>query len=193
MGGVANWQDRTAKLIEDLPDVPVYLLAGTRVMQLPTERANRNIQVMFDRLSRYPTEAEYVNGNEEEEVAGIVVPMLEAAGRDVTPVTFDTGDGDAMFEQFFTDRPELLHSRLAMARVANAGIVMAIQMRDAARRVGRANKTFAVPQVLIATDTLPIARTDEQDADASHYQKAATALRQAILTAKKLHETADGK
>lgn len=195
MGGVANWQDRTTALITDLPDVPVYLLGGTRVMQQPTEQANANVQTMHDRLGRFPTEAEYINGVPDEGIKGIIVPKLEAAGRTVVPVSFKTGNGDAMLKEFFTSNTDLLYQRLAMARVANAGIVMAVQMRDAARRVAEETGHPAISdrRVFVATDSCPVARTDDQDNDAVHYQKAATALRQTVLTAKKLHVATGGQ
>lgn len=181
MSGVANWQDRTANLAGTLPAEVVYSLAGSRTMNSDSEQSNPNIKKLFEKFGRYPTESEYA--------ASIVVPRLVSVELDVLATAYDTKDGDTIFAKFFEQNPGLLDKRLVMARVANAGIIMAIQMRDAARR---SNPDFDSapddPQVFVATDSFPVARTEAEDNDPANFQKAATALRQVVLTAKKLHE-----
>lgn len=199
MGAVANWQDRTAKLISDLPfRVPVRYLAGNRLMATATEVTNPNVSAIGEDFDIAPTEAEYA--------ASVISPLLRAAGVRVLVTPHTTGNADTMFYEMFKRTPGLLYERIGVARVANAGIVMALQMRDAARKVQQelveagqleaAGPLFDAdrrnPQVFVATDKFTeVARTEEQDADPEHYQKAATGLRQVVLTAKKLHEAGD--
>lgn len=184
LGGVANWQDRTGRIITGTPNVPVHLLNGTRVMDTATEKTNPYVASYFESGKFYPTEGQYA--------ARVILPKLVEAGHDVTLHPFFTGDGDTMLNQFFEKNPELLEQKLLMARVANAGVIMALQMRNAARKL---NSSFdndpSNPQVFIATDSFPVARTAEQRKDAPHYQNPATALRQVVLTAAKLHEAAE--
>lgn len=187
MGGVANWQDRGLKVVEGL-SVPVYAVAGNRVMDTATEKPNDNVAYMAEALGRYPTEAEYVGGTSE--VQGVVVPRLRSLGREVVVHTMESGNGDALLEDLFENHPELLEQRLAVARVVNAGILMAAQVRAAARKFNADfDRDSSNPQLFVVTDTLPVARTDEQERNPQQFQKAATALRQMVLTAKKLHET----
>jgi hypothetical protein len=187
MGGVANWQDRSVyRLALFTHTVPIHALAGPRVMDLPTEQANPNVSRLHRVFGRYPTEAEYMGA--------IIVPKLTEAIYDILPTSFQTGDGDTIFEQFFQQNEHLVDERLVVARVANAGVIMAIQLRNAARKFKAdfdANREE--PQVFVVTDTFPVARSEEEDEQPDHYQKASTALRQVVLTAKKLHEAVGGE
>jgi hypothetical protein len=183
LGGVANWQDRMVKLMPELPEYKrVFTLAGNRVMDGPTEKVNPNVQIQKGILGRYPTESEYTRN--------FISPVLTGqVGRFVVSKSYDTKDGDVIFSEFFEENPGWLTSKLALARVANAGVVMALQIRDAARKISPSyDSDKDDPQVFVATDTFPVSRTEGQDQDPANYQKAATALRQVVLTAKKLHE-----
>lgn len=187
-GGVANWQDRTAKAIRGFKatSVPIYLGAGSRLMNTPTEIRNKNVKRISSKFQRVPTEAEYVSS--------VISPSLKRAGFDVLASPFETEDGDEILRRLFEINQHLADERLAMARVANAGIIMAIQMREAARAI---NPDFDTdpknPQAFVITDTFPIARTKRQDNAPKSYQKTDTGLRQLVLTAKKLHEAAGGE
>jgi hypothetical protein len=184
---VANWQDRAAKVAADIPyRLPVHLLAGMRVMDSPTEKTNENItRLSQGDLGRYPREAEYA--------AQIVMPKLLGTGYDVYMHSFDSTDGDELFQSMFASNPELTKRSIAVVRNANAGIVTAVQMRNAAKKV---NPDFdsdpTKPQALVADGFTP-ARTDAQEADSANYQKPSTGLRQLVLTALKLHEAAGGE
>jgi hypothetical protein len=183
VGAVANWQDRAvnAALVDELRNKPVYVLGGTRLMDTATEKPNSNIDRLHEKFRRYPTEAEYA--------ASVVTPRLVAAGRNVLATPFNTADGDTILDTFFETNPDLLEASIAVVRVANAGVLMALQMRAAAQKHSPAFDTNPeVPQTFIITDTLPVARTDDEEKDAANYQKSATALRQVVLTAKKLYE-----
>ncbi|HSW78582.1 MAG TPA: hypothetical protein VLF88_01000 [Candidatus Babeliales bacterium] len=183
-GGVANWQDRTARAIGEYKGIPVYSVTGNRVMDTATEVVNDNVISLEKNFKRYPTEAEYAGS--------IVVPQLVSSGHVVLDISYPTKSGDEMFDRMFEDNPHLLDERLAMARVANAGIVMAIQLREAARKITPGFDTDPNdPQVFIITDKAPVARTKDQEGNAVRYQKSDTAIRQLVLTAKKLHEAAD--
>jgi hypothetical protein len=191
MGGVANWQDRSAAAIPDglqagdgRVQTPVYTLAGTRVMDTPTEVKNDNVIALAEQTGNYPTEAKYM--------AEAIVPKLVKAGYEVIEPEagqYQSNVGDELLDEFFKLNPALVDQRLAAVRVANAGILMALQVRAAARKV---NPNFDSmpewPNMFVVTDNLPLARTEEQEKDSRNYQKAATALRQLVLTAKKLHE-----
>jgi hypothetical protein len=185
-GGVANWLDRIGYSVVDdvsqrVEGSKVYIPVGNRVMQLATEKTNSNVEIFFDDLGRYPTETEYVGH--------FIVPVLEDARYEVIVEPHETQNGDEILSSFFERNRELLESKLAMVRVANAGVIMAIQMRDAARSLRAEFDTDPEnPQVFVATDSFPIARTEEQDEDAQHFQKSDSGFRQVVLTAKKLHE-----
>lgn len=184
VGGVANWQDRTARIITGAPDAPVHLLGGSRIMDTATEKSNPNIARIYEKVGFYPSEAQYMGS--------VVLSQIVEAKQSATVHRFDTDNGDLMLEEFFKKNPALLKQHLLMARVANAGVVMALQMRNAARKL---NPTFdsnpADPQVVIATDSFPVAHTEEQRKDVPHYQNPATALRQVVLTAAKIHEAVE--
>lgn len=182
MGGMANWQDRVPPLVEDIA-APIHVVTGNRIMDKPTEKPNPNVARMFDQLGRYPTETEYA--------AGVIVPRLTTAEKVVQVTAYDTDDGDEIFRRLVSDNQGLLESRLAVARVANAGVVMATQLRTAARAMrGNFDATPSRPQILVITDSFPLAETDQQVANAAAFQNPATALRMLVLTALKLHEAA---
>lgn len=184
MGGVANWQDRMPLLLTDIVrNGAVHILGGNRVMDTATEINNRNVQEIYDAFGRYPTEAEYI--------ASVVAPRFAEEDWTVLATPFETKDGDEMFTKFFEQNSGLLEKKLALGRVANAGIIMAIQMREAARAIDADfDSDPENPQVFVVTDSFPLARTDAEDSEPAYYQKAATALRQTVLAAKKIHETA---
>jgi hypothetical protein len=185
-GGVANWQDRTAREIGNYKGISVYSITGNRVMDSPTEVTNPNVARFNATFKRYPREAEYAGS--------IIVPQLVMAGHEVLDGSYDTSNGDELFARMFDDNPHMLDERLAIARVANAGIIMAIQLREAARKL---KIDFDAdpndPQVFVITDKAPTARTKAQESNAARYQKSDTALRQLVLTAKKLHEASGGE
>lgn len=183
LGGVANWQDRTTDVILGLPGAyDVYGLGGNRVMDSDLEKKNSNIKFIHKLLGRYPTEAEYIEY--------IVETEIEVnSHNNVWPNVYDTDAATPMLTEFFNNNPQVLDEKLAVARVANTGLIMAIQVRNAARKV---NPDFdsdpSDPQLFVVTDTVPPARSDEEAADALHFQNPQNALRQVVLTAKKLQE-----
>lgn len=189
LGGVANWQDRTAKVISKgrkYKDTPIYLLGGSRVMDTPTEVTNPNIAAFHETFRRYPTEARYI--------ASVIAPRLKRVGHQVMVNTYDIKNGDEILWKLFEENGHLFFARLALARVANAGIPMAVQMRDAGRSGFKHFDTNPKkPQTFVITDEFPVSKTEKQDSNATKYQKAATGVRQLVLTAKKLHEAAGGE
>lgn len=81
------------------------------------------------------------------------------------------------------------HGQLAVARVANAGVQLAMQFRKAVRErfpVYHFDADRDNPQLFILTDTLPVATTEEQLQHPEQFQSPYTALRQTALTAKLL-------
>jgi hypothetical protein len=187
-GSMANWQDRTAALLMKGkgPTRQIHMASGNRVMDEDTERDNPNVQIRLNLLGRFPTESEYAEA--------IIKPQLEEYGHIVTDKAYDTDDGDKIAAEFFKDNPGLFDGKLGFARVANAGIQLAVQMRRAAQV---SNPDFDSdkehPQVFVLTDGFPLAHNGEQEGEAHRYQKAATALRQLAITAKMLHEAAGGE
>ncbi len=184
VSGMANWQDRVANLVNLgwSGGLRVRSLGGNRIMETSTERSNPHVQHMYETFDRYPEESEYAGS--------VIVPGLRAARHEVLPMVFPTGNADDMLEQFFEKNPALLDKRLVVARVANAGIIMAAQVRAAARKFNPSyDADRAKPQLFVMTDSLPVARTDEQEKTPVKYQKAQPALRQVVLTAKKIHES----
>lgn len=181
-GGVVNWMDRISKLVVDLSlDKPVYILGGNRSLTSPTEITNPKVIDYQQEYGQYPDEFGYI--------CKYIIPSLIYEGIDVRPFKFATNNADDMLKMLLLEEKNILKSKVAMLRVANAGVIMAIQLRQAARHLRSdfdANKDQ--PQLFIATDSLDVARTEEQDSDPLHFQKADTALRQILLTAKKLVE-----
>lgn len=190
-GAVANWQDRGVQIVEsNIPvDTPIYIATGSRVMDSATEQSNTNVKLFFEKHSRFPSETEYAGRM-------VVGHLRREAGYSVfwPPFGYGASAGDQLAADFFKRNSGLLDKKLAFVRVANAGVQLAVQMRKAARIQSPTFDTDPMyPQVFVITDDWPLARTDKQDDDPAHYQKAATALRQVALTAKMLHETAGGE
>lgn len=196
-GAVANWQDRTIEkvLTKHVGAGELWLPTGTREMGSPTERTNANVAAFNLTEKRNPTEVEYA--------AHYVVPKALKAG--FTGIHIEKyvsrdekGDekvasGDEIANDFAVTHPELFDQRgqLAVARVANAGVQLAMQFRKAVRTQLPASRFDAdkdSPQLFILTDTLPVATNEEQLRDPKHFQSPYTALRQTALTAKLLAE-----
>ena len=179
-GAVANWADRTTALVVAHKTIQrVWTLGGNRKMQLGTEVTNSNIIHVQDAFNRRPTEAQYLGR--------FILPTLLSAGKEVLPFTYPTNDGDTILRAFFEENPDLLEQRLLLARVANSGIIMGFQLREAARKL---NANFdsdpTSPQVYVATDGFPLARTEAQQKDAANFQNPVSAIKQVILTGKKI-------
>lgn len=201
-GAVANWQDRTAKLVADgirtgTLNEKTHLITGSRVMgkKPGSEQSNPNVQAFLKDKGTYPTETQYADR--------FVRPQIEDAGGDVTLTSYHTENGDEIAANFaseanFSADPEMQKSlfkdgaQVTFARVANAGVQLAVQFRQAIRE--RVSPDFdgypLMPEAFVVTDGFPIARTAEEIADPVHFQSPYTGLRQAILTAKMLHEAA---
>lgn len=188
-GGVANWQDRTARTVENSvdPQTPVIIAAGKRVMDSPTEKTNPNVKSFLDKYGYYPTEADYVDE--------VVAPLVAETHPNVVWDRYiyeDASNGDEIAERVFAANPELLDQRTGFVRVANAGIQLAVQMRAAGMNLKeRYDDTPDEPQVFVITDSFPLARTAKQEQQPTRYQKAIPALRQVAITAKMLHETVE--
>lgn len=187
-GAVANWQDRTAQIVAEgikAGTVPkkTEIITGNRLMDSKTEQVNPNVLKFYEEFGKYPTENEYA--------FSFVLPVIREAGGQIAMTSYETKDGDSIAENFASDLFES-HEPITFARVANAGIQLAIQFRSAIRE--HANSEFDsdsdIPEVFIVTDSFPIARTLEDVQDPAHSQSPYTGLRQAVLTAKFLHEAA---
>ena len=185
-GAVANWQDRiAAQVVTANTSVPIHYATSDRVMGTPTEKVNPNVMAMFEAEGDYPTESQYA--------AQIIIPKLVEAGFTVISSEYAGANGDQLAEGLFGDFPELAFKNLVFGRVANAGLQLACQMRVAARKINPDFDGFQdEPQVFVVTDSFPVAITPEQKADAAHYQNPQTGLRQAVLSAKLIHEAAIG-
>lgn len=188
-GGVANWMDRTASLLEDrarserdqLADMPIVLApVGTRVMNTGTEQENPNVQTFLNEEGRCPTEAEYMEE--------FVAPRLLLAGYYNEVMPYDSTRGDEIAERFVADERGYIYfdrSHIAFARVANAGIQQAVQFRRAIQNQYPAfDRDPAHPQAFVLTDEFPVARNVEQAENARKYQKGESGLRQVAMTAK---------
>lgn len=192
-GGMANWQDRTAKLLvghaegKDKPGV-VYIPAGSRVMNTATEITNPHVVVFHSIRGQYPRENVYTEK--------FIKPTLEQAGYEVNCVPYEDKNGDEIAKSFVEENPELFddHPRVLFAKVANAGIQLAVQFRKAAILQNRRfDNRPNWPQAFVLTDTFPVAMTEEEKNNPREFQSPYTALRQLALTAKLLHEAAGGE
>jgi len=185
-GGMANWQDRmVTRLSTHFTKKPIFYVTGERVMDSPTEVTNSNVIALQAENGQYPTESQYA--------AKVIVPKLIVIGNKATKLLpYETDNGDELAARLFEDQPELAGQKLLFARVANAGIQLAVQMRKAARQVNPDFDSFSnMPQAFILTDWFTqVARTPDEDKDSLHFQKAHPALRQLAVTAKMLHEAA---
>lgn len=185
-GAVANWQDRAANWLASYgTKAPVYLFAGERIMDSATETPNPNVKSVFETFKRYPTEAEYA--------AGVVQRKLVEKGFDVLPSSYSGTKGETLAIDFFERNPHLLDGQIAAVRVANAGIQLAVQLRQAARAIRPDfDSDPNNPQLFVITDSLPVSRSLKQDAKPQRYQKAQTGLRQVAVTAKSILEAQQG-
>jgi hypothetical protein len=180
-GAVANWQDRTAQLVAGLAPTRVFLPIGNREMKSESELRNPNIQnyMQWDQLHPYPTESKYAKS--------YVERVLNDAGHKTELMPMDTSDGQEILDRFAASHRDLSYGRLTVARVANAGVQLAYQMRTAARKEMKAfDVEVGAPQLYIVTDTLPLAQTEDELKDPVHFQSPYTAMRQLALTAKLL-------
>lgn len=187
-GAVANWQDRSYKLLAERtqsgkPPARVYVPVGDRIMSTPTELTNSNVQVMADaRQGSIPTEFDYMQG--------IGRPLLEDAGYRVEILPYPGLNGDQIAEQFVAERPGFFdrsEGTIAFARVANAGIMLATQFRQAAHKQGvEFDKNPENPQLFVLTDEYPIAVTEKQTKNPAQFQNPLTAIRMIAVTAKHL-------
>lgn len=182
-GGVFNWMNRSAAIVNSMRFIDtVYAVAGTRVMDSPTESSQPEVQKLAEVIGKAPTEYEYMKYS--------LVPKIAIPKRRIIVEGHRTDNGDLLAQRFFENNPNLLGEQLVFARVANAGVQLAVQMRKAAHKLNPDfdNPANDNPQVYFHTDEFPIARTAEQDANPKQFQKSQTGLRQVALTAKLLHE-----
>lgn len=198
-GAVPNWQDRATKLVaeeihEGTISEEVRIVTGSRVMDRPSEKDHPNIRRFRSEAKKaskskrpkagnYPTETQYAKR--------FALPAIRAEGSSIL-TSYDVEDGEAIASNYARDYKELFRvgHPIVFARVANAGVQLATQFRAAIRE--HANPEFDAdpenPEVFILTDGFPIARNDDQVQDSANYQSPYTGLRQAVLTAKVLHE-----
>lgn len=201
-GAIANWQDRTAELVagavsEGTLGPQVRVVTGNRVMgKVKSEAENPNVVDFHNKKNRFPNDTEYATR--------YVLPVLGEAGAQPILTSYDTDDGEEIADNFSRtirltpDDVEISYEKIfekgrpvTFARVANAGVQLALQFRQAIRaNIDGSFDSEEVPDVFILTDSFPIARTEEQKADPVNYQNPYTGLRQAVLTAKLLLETA---
>lgn len=193
-GAIANWQDRTAKLVKTGIETrmltgKVKIVTGNRVMDRPTEKTNTNVRMFFDEEGIYPTETQYA--------LDFVLPEIPRIGnRGTTLDAYNTKEGDELAANFARDNKKMFDGVTPMpitfVRVANAGVQLAVQFRSAIREYADPSfdEDHGSPEAFVLTDSFPIARTPEQVQDPAHYQSPYTGLRQAVLTAKMLREAA---
>lgn len=193
-GGVANWQDRAASLLvefvqQDQKIGAVYLPMGNRIMSSKSEVANPNVMHFAAKHDNtLPTEAEYGER--------YVEPRLVDAGLEVKMVAYPTGSGSDIATEFAKTHSELWEAgtMVSVARVANSGLQLAVQMRLAGQKVlTRFDEDKNNPQLYVLTDSLPVARTSDQVAKPSEYQSPITALRQVAVSARALVQSLDEK
>ncbi len=187
-GAVANWQDRTYNLLvkrvaEGKPAGRVYIPVGDATMDSPTEVNNANVQALTEaRRGVAPTQTDYANE--------VGQPLLEAAGYRVEVIPYPGLNGDQIAEQFVAERPGFFEwgdSRIAFARVANAGVMLATQFRQAAHAKGmNFDKDPDNPQLFVITDEFPIAQDAVEAKKSKEFQNPLTALRMVAVTAKHL-------
>ena len=188
-GAVANWQDRVADLLTQKEVLPTSasIYAGNRVMANATEQANPRVQKFAANHGRNPKEHEY---------AEAFIQTQLAKHHAVRFRGLEENDGAKIAARYAGDKYPLyadlrVKPVVTCARVANAGIQLGLQLRKAMREISPGfDADPSYPQLVIRTDTFPIARTPEQVDDAAHYQSPYTALRQVVLTAKLLEEAA---
>jgi hypothetical protein len=153
-------------------------------MKTSTEVTNPNILKLETELGHYPTEQEYL--------LKIVKPRLKQdVGITADVHMYDTGNADEMIRDFFDSSPDLTGYNLSVVRVANAGLIQALQVRKGARVQNHGfDENSSRPQLFIETDSLPVSRTAEDDAKPTEFQKASTGIKQLVLAAKMLHQAA---
>ncbi len=163
----------------------VKLVVGNRTMDKPTEVTNSNVIGLKKQDGRFPTEKRY--GEK------VIVPKLWIAGYFISVTGYETENGEEIASDYVSDYRGAFtpDKAISFVRVANAGIHLAVQFRQAARKLfPEYDNDSTEPQVYVETDTMPVARTSEQIQQPTNYQAPQAGLRQAVLTAKLLHQTA---
>ncbi len=191
-GGVLNWMRRTADLLVAERDrfgsnPTVYALAGSREMNSPTEIGSTFVTEYKHAFGAYPDEGDYMKLE--------TIPPLAGSGYDTKFWSLDTQNGDEIARRFVSgeDFSNTAGGRGTMvaARVANAGVQLALQMRKAAReRYPQFDLYSTRPQMFVLTDTFPLATNSDEIKNPAEFQSPFTALRQVALTAKLLAEAA---
>jgi|GEM_PF-2488949 len=188
-GAVANWQDRTANVITLLPgQSDVHTAVGNRKMgSTDTERSNESFQKYVATFEEEPTEAIYFER--------FIKERLEDAGRQVVFQGYKNAKGDEIAQKYIqSEKGAVLLDGVMVARVANAGLQLALQLRKEARVVRPDFDSKEHPDLFIVTDGVSeffkVARTDEEarPENAHKFQHPVTALRQAVVTGKLLDE-----
>jgi hypothetical protein len=191
-GSVANWMDRVVTILDSQSQLSkgrnskrlIIAAGGNREMNTKTEIVNANVLAFQESEGRLPTESQYLEA--------VVVPRLQALGHEVLVRAYDTNKGDEIAQRMVDDSLELRYvNNLAVIRVANAGIQLAVQIRKAIQQSGRAfDGNIQNPQMFVMTDTFEVARSVEECEDAASYQNPFTGIRQIALTGKLLVEAA---
>lgn len=189
--GVANWNDRITDLLESWArvngtDSPVITLAGNRLMDKGTELAHPNVQAFQEAEGRTPTESDYMRV--------FVVPRLKSVGLDVTAHAYGTKVDKEIVRAAFGEHPELFDRNVIVFRTAGAGVAQAARLRREAlnvqREVGR-EPDFDMrmsPQLYVVTDSFPIARTEQEVAQADRFQSPLSGASNIPFTARMLLE-----
>lgn len=180
-GGVWGWMRRSAKVATELSPRHVIIGAGDRIMKGPTEKDQPDVAAVFEETGNYPTEQQYMRE--------VIAPELVEAGHTVSISEFTKMNGDQIAAGIVEKHPELLEERFVAIRVPNAAVQLGAQIELAIRAQNSVyNSDSHDPRSFVMSDTLPVARTEEQDADPTNYQKAQTALRQVAVTGLMLHK-----
>jgi len=169
-GGTYNWIERRTQLLHDLLDQghkvgEVVMLGTFREMKSETELSTDFVRDFQNRHGEMPTEVHHLAKKGED---------FHGRGLSVGLSTGDKMGFKALVEQA---APQLEGKRVLVVQNAPAGSTFA----DVRGVVTDENLFFA-------TDSVRIARTDEEEADARHYQKYASAPSALARWVKAVHE-----
>lgn len=184
-GAVANWQDRVGDLLLDREPTLVWYGVGNRLMSTATEVVNPNVEAFREAEGELPNETQYA--------LEVIVPRLQEAGHYVELYGFETTVGNEIAARLIERTDIASFETLAVARVANAGIQLAVQMREAIRLYNaNFDRDSDNPSLFVLTDSFPVAQTLDQakPENAKEFQSPYTGIRQVALTGKLLVEAA---
>ncbi len=190
--GVARWSLRRAQVMIDLQNEGFDLgqkiiFAGQRPMgEQEHESVVRLSDVLTDRQKKAGKVTEALFAEH------VLLPLLHDAGVDADLAIADSANGDEIFERGIRFNTDMLGGSILAIGNAPAAIQVAGQFREAARKISSGfNDRGIAPTIYMASDSIPLARTEAELKSPATHQNPYTAIGQLIRNAMYLQRTVE--